>query len=165
MARRRQWFDNLISLPVATTADVTLQLLQHGFADQDRKGMTLARIIADLSINALAPGTVLSTQVLDMGIGIASEEAISVADGVPPIDDENEQAPSGYLWRHRALVRLTTIGTGESEWPYYRVAFDVGAKRKLMYGVPYLVVYNSLVGGTGHTMVLTGLIRMLYYLP
>ncbi len=158
MARKADWNDTLVRVAV-TTGGQQLVSLMTSFSVLQTSGLTIARLVGNLTFN-----TNLTVndgfQVLDLGVGIASQE--SFAAGVVPDPATKDDAPmNGWLYRDRVVVQQDSVMLIKAE----RVAFDLRAMRKIDGSEPYLILQNSPGGGTSFTVEVTGIVRMLYLRP
>ena len=127
------------------------------------KGMTLVRILIQLS---LYPSDVLDdagVQRLAIGIGLAGQEAIQQSgSAIPNPETEDEFPPSGWLYR----VVHPVIADPTPGFPTPVLDKDLRAQRKLMYGAPFVRFVNiNEQGATPFSVNIQGVIRCLYLLP
>ena len=125
--RRRQWSDRFID-EVGIPPEYDEELLINP-ADEADKGMTLVRMIIDLTCNPVpfVNGS-LNTIEVAMGVGICSAE---VTAGSILVALEGETPMSGWLWRRRFTIQEVN-GYGGN----VRIQADIRSQRKLMYGEP-----------------------------
>ena len=125
---------------------------------------TVTRLIGRLTVIPSDPNAaVTSAMRVDMGIGVASQEAFTA--GIVP--DPNVQADyptQGWLWIDSpTIVFVNGSGTTES-WLYPMIQFDIGAQRKVDKGVIYFVANNTLIVSAGISVRVVGRIRALVLL-
>jgi len=154
--RRRMWTDRFID-EVGVPGEFDEELLINP-GDEAEKGMTLVRMIIDLTLRPVPPVSgSLNTVEVSMGIGLVSSE---VNAGSIRVDLEGETPMSGWLWRTRFTIGETLNETGDR-----RINVDIRSQRKLMYGEPRLFIGYVLQQGAGFFVETVGLIRSLYLMP
>ena len=160
MPRALEWHDTLFDQTLGSAAQAGIDLLSN-LARNERSGATITRIILNLMFDAQLTQNQDILQVVDMGIGVFSEDA-AVASAFSDPDTEIDQPARGWLYRGRGMVRLEI---GENLYEGVRVDKDIRAQRRLDRGVLYLVVDSNTTEGTSATIVLRGLVRVLMRMP
>ena len=159
MARRRSiWSDTIVNETTADDTQDSADLLVE-YQEDESKGMTLVRLIISLNLypNAFV-GNSLNAALMSMGIGIFSREMVDLGD-FPEPGVANNIPQTGWMWRDQYVV-------SENPQPsLVRISLDIRSQRKLMYGLPFLVIDNEDATGMGFTMRVRGVIRALYLLP
>jgi len=157
--RPRAWGDLLVNRIVASGADATPDDLLADFPEIFVK--TVVRSIGRLLVfpddrNA----TFDSVQRLDLGIGVAAEEAFLA--GIVPDPDVGKEYPAlGWIYRATGvMVSNNSSGTLEG-YHYPELLWDTGANRKVDKGRLYLTMSNNIVDGTPATVRVAGLVRSL----
>ena len=157
--RASDWIDTLFDFSLATGAQ-NLSILMTGVAPINVRRQTLIRTIIRLSLVSTTTAGAWGTQLLDIGIGITSQEAFAVGVVADPLT-ANDQPSRGWIYRTRKLCAQNGIGAVI----LYEVTADIRASRKLDDGECYLVVNNTTDRGTAFTVGVAGLIRQLWLLP
>ena len=159
MARRTRWLDTLIGQGVSSGSQAAIEL-QQSAADIDVREWTVTRLIGTISLSSATVAGAWGTQRCDMGIGVISREAVN-AGSFPDPNDENDLPSSGWMWRTRAVPMQNGTGTAIVT----HVNFDIRAQRKLGFAIAHLIINNGAASGTGFTVTVDALIRMLVLLP
>ncbi len=154
--RRVVWADSLFDESISNGGQDLKSL--HSLLLTENFDLTVTRIILGLTFSPATLLVVQSQMQLDMGIGIASQEAFA-AGTVPDPDVASEVPSSGWLWRHRLIVNDATSSPGLMPTS---VVVDIASQRKLQRGELYLVVNNNGRTGTAFNVNMNGLIRVLF---
>jgi len=157
--RATDWIDTLVVAQVATGAQ-TLQSLMTGVAPVNVRRQTLVRTILELDLYSETVAGVWGTQIIDLGIGITSQEAFAAGVVADPVT-ANDQPSRGWIFRARRVVAQNAAG-GPVVHP---LRIDIRASRKLDDGECFLVINNTTDLGTAFTVRAAGLIRQLWLLP
>ena len=157
--RQTDWLDTIVG-QVTTTGSQTLLSLMTGVAPVNVRRQTLVRTIVTLQLMSTTVAGAWGVQVLDIGIGITSQEAFAAGVVADPLTS-NDQPSRGWIYRTRKSVAQNGIGAVV----IYEVHADIRAGRKLDDGECYLVVNNSSAFGTSFSVAQRGLIRQLWLLP
>ena len=161
MPGRTVWFDTLVNL-VATNGSGASALSLHSELNRDEQrlsGMTLLRTIVGLDIAHQIHDSGEGSQLVDLGIGIASQEAFS-ADVVPDPNTSTEHPPRGWVWRYRC--RTYGFAADQAAVYNHRVDKDIRARRRLENGELFLRIFNITDQGVAGNIVVHGLIRTLW---
>ncbi len=154
--RRRLWSD--VFIDESTESGGFDEDLLINPADDADKGMTLVRMIIDLT---LTPGVFVSgsvdAMIVSLGVGLTSDEVVA---GSILVSLEGEVPMSGWLWRWREILLESPSTPG-----VLRIYDDIRSQRKLMYGEPRLFLGTLTSHGTPFTVLTQGLVRSLYLLP
>ncbi len=125
---------------------------------------TVVRIILDfVSYPLNFAGNTESSQVMDMGIGVASQAAFDVAAGAGLPDPRLvAEAPArDWLWATRtSTIFIRGTGVTEALW-FSRTRLDLRASRKIDKGVLFLIVAKTAIDGAEFDLTLQGRIRAL----
>ncbi len=159
MPRATDWIDTLFDFGVATGAQSLLSLMS-GVAPVNVRRQTLVRTLITLHAYSSTVAGAWGTQIVDMGIGITSQEAFAAGVVADPLT-ANDQPSRGWIYRTRRVVSQNGIG-GKV---IFEIMGDIRASRKLDDGECYLVTNNSTDQGTAFTVRVAGLIRQLWLLP
>ena len=158
MARTPYWEDTVINASVVDDAD-DLRSLVGGLSEDERRGMTIVRTIISLQLTPLTTSGVVGSMVVDLGVGIANEQAFTAGAGsLPDPAINSERPPRGWIWRDRVMVLddATTLAVPTV------VHQDLRSKRKVDAGIPYLTTSPSSRTGTDFTIRISGIVRLLY---
>ena len=121
-ARRAfEWADELLDFTLASGGQNTVTLMP-GVPDDEFKGLTVARLIIDLSAVLIAAGT---GGMLGLGIMVVTLEAL-VALAVPDADEAGDQA--GWMWRSMQPVHTDSPNDRAQAT---RFVADIRSMRKL----------------------------------
>jgi len=160
--RRRTWADRTVDLLIASAGQTIPIDLLSDLPTTDVK--TVTRLIGKLTATYSDPdAAVTSVQRIDMGIGVAAQEAFSA--GIVPDPATQADYPAlGWLWvGTMTTMKVNASGTTESfHVPEER--WDIGAQRKVDKGVLYFVADNTLISASGASIRITGRIRSLVLL-
>ncbi len=157
--RRTQWMDNNFGALIANGGD-DVQDLRGPLGLRDIQGSTITRIVGSISIHSATIAGAYGVQRVSIGIGVASEEAVT-ANVVADPETEGDVPAGGWLTREVRVIGQNGTGT----WPVDRWQFDLRAQRKLVGGVPFLVLENTNLTGTSFTIRFDVNIRILLILP
>ena len=158
MPRPTDWIDTQVSLAPATGAQ-GLQSLMTGVAPVNMRGMTLIRIILSLWVSSTTVAGAWGVQKIDVGIGVASQEAFA-AGIVPDPVTSTDKPPRGWVYRTQFGVAQNGVGTPIVT----NHQVDIRGARKIENGELYIVVDNNAIAGTTFAVDVRGLIRTLYKL-
>jgi len=158
MARRTFWIDNLIELSVGTGSG-TQQSLLSGTPPINVRGSTVVRVIYRLGLVSSTVGVADGALLVDIGVGIASQEAFTAV--VLPDPDSDERPVGGWMFRDRCLVSYGSDMGNPITW----CKEDIHAGKKLTDGEVFMRVQNKAVVGATSTVEIVGLVRLLLLLP
>jgi len=164
MARPTVWEDTLVNEDI-TSGGSALVGLTLQLDDTSKRGSTITRMLIRLNFHeeVLNSGTAL--QRVDLGIGIASQEAFALGvTALPAPQTATERPRLGWYFREEVMVRSSTTDTGFGV-PVLRVQADIRAMRKLENGELYLRMNSVGSVGVDFTVRAVGLIRTLVRLP
>ena len=162
MARTPYWADNIVleNVPVSGGSD-NVDLFP-GLSRDERRGITVVRLLIDLQVSPLVLDGVNAQQLAMMGIGVSSFEAFAVAGALPDPNQETDRPPRGWLWR--SVLKVAHVP--DALVMPVRAQADVRAKRRVDDGVLFLRIINvDRTGVTPFEIAVDGLIRVLYLLP
>ena len=159
MARTPWWHDELVNTAIASGAQGIRDVMGNLSQDETR-GSTIVRVILDLDISASPTNGVIGTQMVDIGLGVVSEDAFA-ASAVPDPSTETDRPPRGWLFRTRCVIYddidRTIKGTV--------CKGDFRGKRRLDAGILALILNNEARDGNTFSVRMTGICRTLYLLP
>ncbi len=160
MPRRRAWCDFFVNQQLVEGTPQSANLLTQA---PDLDTMTVARLIGRLYVSHDSlTAQVDSRMMVEVGIGVASQEAFAVAGaaGLPIVGAAASAPPRGWLYRgEMQAIKVHSSGTTYEVMMPDKDKFDLGAMRKVDKGVLFLIADTKLVGGTTATIRMTGLIR------
>ena len=159
--RRTAWDDELFSVNVPVGTPQSALLLAQNVADPEKRGCTLVRIIYHMYYQANAPGAVNGTMSIDVGIGLASDDAFS-AGALPEASVAADFPSSGWLYRDRVIVMDSIDAQDQAPVEIYR---DLRVQRKLERSSLYAMHELGSRLGTSFNVNVMGIIRVLYKLP
>jgi len=156
MPRHRTWSTKLISDSFGVSGTQIIEDLL--VISPINPVQTVARIVVHLGlfltdIVSVVDGTVE----VDLGIGVASEEAF-LAGVVPDPNVESETPARGWLWRDRLWISYGAVADRDRYWAG-EVRADLRAMRKVDRGILYMVSQVSTVSGTFDPVTMIGLVR------
>jgi len=157
--RASDWIDTSLNLVVASGAQGSLSLMT-GVAPVNVRRQTLVRTIIGLQMNSTTVAGAWGTQIMDLGIGITSQEAFA-AGALPDPVTAGDQPSRGWVFRQRRVVAQN----GNGSVVLYDIQFDIRAARKLDDGECFIVIDNTAGLGTAFSVVVTGMVRQLWLLP
>ena len=158
MPRKADWNDTLIESAVANGGQLLLSLMVN-FAVLQTSGLTIVRLIGSLTYYKAAPSND-GNQVVDVGMGLASQESFA-AGVVPDPKTDADEPVNGWMYRDRVALSFDATEV----MPPVRTMFDLRSSRKIDGAEPYIVFDNSPAGGTAQTVEISGIVRMLYLRP
>ena len=159
MARRgSEWIDTLIGFNVVS--GTTSLGFNTPSAGGSTEGYTCVRTILSLSLTPTVTPTNDGVQQVDIGIGVATFDAIG-AGAIPSPNVVSERPIGDWMYRER---RLVVQGNTEIMQPTHIVA-DLRGPRKLAGGNMFIVVINTALIGTTFTVTFNGLARCLLLRP
>jgi len=156
--RHMFWVDLPQSTQIATGAKSEVDLLVGLTANESRSGITVMRIILMWALAALVHDSGEGSQIVTMGIGIASQEAFAAGALADP-ETTDDFPTGGWLFRGRAR----TIAFAADQPAFYErvVERDLRAKRRLNNGVLYQSITNTADQGSTHVVQVAGMTRVL----
>ena len=158
MPRPTDWVDTVINLEVST-GNQSVTSLVTGLSPQDMRGVTVIRTIIMLGMFSNTVAGAYGVQQLDLGIGIASQEAFA-AGVLPDPNISGDKPPRGWMWRAEKMVAQNGAGAPV----VVEVEVDIRGARKVENGEVYLIAFNTALVGTSFQVNVRGLIRQLYKL-
>ena len=158
MPRPTDWIDTRITLEVASGGQ-SIDSLMTGVAPVNMRGMTCIRTIIRLDAFSNSVAGAWGVQRLDLGIGIASQEAFA-AGVVPDPSTATDKPPRGWMWRDAFMVSQNGVG-GQI---VHRIEADIRSARKVENGEVFIIADNLLGVGTSFQINVYGLVRQLYKL-
>jgi len=157
--RRTMWEDTLFAQNV-TNGTQELCAIDGTNSVADSQGMTLTRLILDLSFASRTVSGSWGVANVDIGVGLTSREAFSAGVVADP-SSETEEPSRGWIYRNRVLVSQNGTGTPVT----MRVIADIRAQRRLDEGRIYIVVDHTVILGTVFALQFAGISRALFKLP
>ena len=159
MARRTRWVDNLVGTTVSNGGQANDNLFQ-GTGSVDTQGWTVTRLIGEIALSSATTAGAWGLQLIDIGIGMISSEAIS-AGAFPDPNIESDKPGRGWMWRAQKTVFQNGVGTSI----VVPVTIDIRSQRKVEDGTLHIIFNSTNLRGTSFTCDLNGLIRVLVLLP
>ena len=158
----RLWVDRVISQQVATGAEAVINLLSEVSIAESRLGQfTLLRTIIGLDIARLTHDSGEGSDQMAMGIGIVSQEALSIGTtAIPNASIGTDHPARGWIWR--AIYRTYGFAADQPAAFNRRIDLDLRSQRKLDNGVSVLIMENDAVEGSTSVTLVLGLIRQLW---
>ena len=158
MARPRAWGDVLLQSTISSGGALLTDLLAN-LSPSDT--VTVIRLVGDLQFTPSAVSSVVDgTQVIDVGIGVASEEAF-LATIVPDANAAGEQPARGWLYVARRVLYQAVDAGPLDRFIYPQFRFDIGSQRKVDRGRLYMTIHNSSDLGASQSVRVTGRVRAL----
>ena len=154
--RQRVWSDLLLATGIADGGQA-LDTLLGNVTENEAVGSTLVRLVLHLKFTVASVGSVVGEQALDIGVGVASQEAFA-AGTVPDPNVSLEYPQRGWVWVDRFWVRDSTARDSVFE---PEVTVDIRSARRIDRGVVYLVANNTSQFGTGFIVRMSGRVRLL----
>ena len=154
------WVDTLFADSIASGGQVVHELDSTVFSVTERRfaRATLLRTIVRLDIAPTVRDSGEGDQIVDIGIGVTSQEAFAasvVSDPATAIDFPVK----GWVWRAR--YRSYAVSTNDQNVDIIRVDKDLRGQRKLENGRLFLVADNGANQGDATATQITGIIRAL----
>ena len=166
MARRTSfWVDTLINGNMASGGGNIVGSLM-GTIDTDEAasgGLTVVRLIMCLDISPAVHYSGESYQQVDLGIGVASQEAVEL--GTTALSDPEDAADHpqrGWLYRCRYRVVGSSAARPETGIHIVHDYKDLRAKRKIERGQLFFHGTNTNDIGTAVTVNISGIVRALF---
>ena len=156
----RLWIDTHLNSSIASGAQVDASLMTGVSATQTRfDQMTLLRTIVGIDIAYTVHDSGEGSQLVNLGIAIASQEALAA--GVVADPGTSTDFPTrGWVWR--AQYRIFGFAADQPAVFDRRVDLDLRAQRKLENGEAFIVIANVAHEGVATAIDVTGLIRQLW---
>ena len=158
--RRRQWWTTNHNAGLAV-GESFVDLLQN-LPETEQMGCTVTRIIMDMWYSPGFGVTSDSGMLIDIGIGIISEESFDAS--VMPDPGSNAEEPvTGWMYKARSVSRVDVT---RGDILHGHLAADLRAQRK-MGNRAKLTLITEIAGQEGATFTVrqTGLVRVLCLLP
>ena len=147
MPRRTLWIDTLVNSPL-TVASILLLSLNTNLSVTDARlaGMTLFRTIIVLNLAYAVHDSGEGSQGIDLGIGIAQQDAFSAgAAAMPNPGTLGDQSTRGWVYRTRQ--RVYGFAADQPAVDFVRIDKDIRSQRKLDNGILYLIASQFLQEG------------------
>ena len=120
--RQRQWFVAQVNVEGLGALGQNGLAIDAGINLNDRKGMTIVRIIGDLAFASSVAG---GQGRLGAGIGFVNDDAATAS--AFPDPNRNDVLDTDWLWSVQNVFHEWNTGTGQV---FHHINFDVRAKRK-----------------------------------
>ncbi len=159
MARATEWQDTLISQTVVSAGQTVFSLMGD-IAQREQRGLTVIRTLIRLSTHSSSIAGAYGVQLLDIGIGVTSQEAFT-AGIVPDPATALDKPRLGWVYRTRHAVSQNGIGSVVM----HDLVADVRGARKVDNGELFCIFQNGSSTGTDFSTVTQGIIRCLFKLP
>ena len=158
MARKTFWIDKRINQSIGAGGQ-TSESLFEGTPPINTRQTTVVRQIIDLYMQSATVAGAWGSQIIDIGIGVISQEAATAQ--VFPDPNADERPVSGWLFRTQCMVAQNGVGAQI----LYECHRDIRTGRKV-YDGELTIIINSLAGpGTAFTTQVRGMVRTLLLLP
>ena len=125
---------------------------------------TVTRIVGDIHIGPSSiTANITFEQVIDIGIGVASQPAFDAASGVGLPDPRvvAESPARDWLWVTRVLVHKERPAGTTLQLHLVDIHLDLRAARKIDKGVLFLIAVKTVVSGAASDLLLQGRLRAL----
>ena len=159
--RPRVWVDTQVNGNLVAGAETLIDLLLSQVVDSQVR--TVVRWIGRIRVFPTnVANSVISAQLVSLGIGITSRDAFAAAGGAVPSPAVLTEFPTqGWVIREQAvMINQQDSGTVEA-WEFPEFRFDIRASRKVDRGIAFAKLVNEdLVAGTT-TVSVVGMIRSL----
>ena len=157
--RQRAWADDLISVSVVAGSPQTRDLLTNAPVIDT---MTAVRIVGYIEVNGAITTEIEYAQLCDVGIGVASIEAFTVAGtSLPAPNVDSDYPPRGWLYVARRQAWQFKAGGAQQQRHDAVFEFDVRSMRKIDKGRLFITMASTDQGGTSTTMLFNGRVRTL----
>jgi len=153
--------DTFLNESILAGANVAVSLLSD-LVGNDTMGMTLTRTILSISVVPILWTGNIGTSRIDLGIGMATQEAFA-AGVLPDPAVATEEPIQGWAWREKLI--FFNPGSVSAGLDIPRTNADLKSRRKIDDGELYVAIDNITVDQGGNTLLVLGLIRTLYLLP
>ena len=156
----RVWKDTTININVATASQGVASLMGALTPAQTRfDQMILLRTIVGIDIAYTVHDSGEGSQLVSVGIGVASQEAFA-AGALPDPETDTDFPTRGWVWR--AKYRIFGFAADQPAIFVRRIDLDLRSQRKLENGESFFNAFNAAHEGTATSISLTGLIRQLW---
>jgi len=159
MPRSTDWIDTVLVLDPNSGSSSNISLIT-GLAPVNLRGATLIRTIIRLDFCSSSIAGAYGVQLVQLGIGIASQEAFAA--GVLPDPRISTDSPArGWIWRSAIAPAQNSVGSPVM----YRLDADIRGARKIENGEVFIIADNDPLVGTAFNVLVRGLVRLLIKLP
>ncbi len=159
--RHRTWADTIFTQIIASGgAGLPINLLADAPTVDT---LTAIRLVVDLTaVPDPALSAVDGSQLVHVGIGVASLEAFNIGiSALPNPNDDNDYPPRGWLYVAPSLVHRA-VGAGPIDIVRYgEWHVDIRSMRKIDKGVLFIIVENAAALGTSFAIAVSGRVRAL----
>ncbi len=154
------WIDSHLNV-TTVSGDKKENSLMTGFSPGDTRlaRMTLLRTIIGLDVAYTVHDSGEGSQLMSMGIGIATNEAFTA--GSLPLPNLATSFPR-LPWIWRAQYRIFGFAADQPTIFTRRIDLDIRAKRKLENGIAFINWLNLAKEGVASAVEVTGIIRLLW---
>ena len=159
MARRVKWEDTLLDEVISSGAGSNPTLM-GSTTPNESEGETIIRCIGELSLFSASIAGAYGVQGLDIGVGVASQEAFA-AQSLSDPNTASEEPRGGWLFRTRCTVAQNGTGTPV----IYVCKFDMRSARKIDGDELFVAFRSANVLGTSFVLRVHGIVRCLFKLP
>ncbi len=156
MARPGFWIDTFFNKDVGTAATTIDSLMTNVSATQSRRGWTMVRTIIGIDFAYTVHDSGEGSQVIAMGIGVASQEAFA-ASAISDPQTSMDHPTSG--WVFRTAFRVFGFAADQPTIFVRRIEKDIRAKRKIQNGEMFFTVDNDPLEGVAAAIRMVGYIR------
>jgi len=156
----RLWIDTDLNNDVTVATADSLSLMTGVAAVNTRLAqMTLLRTIIGIDVGRTISDSGEGSEVISLGIGIASQEAFA-ADSLPDPEVDTDFPTRGWIWRAR--YRVFGFAADAAQYMTRRIDLDIRSQRKLENGEAFMNFSLRAVVGAGSAVRVTGMIRQLW---
>ena len=161
MTSQRQtiWVDTLTNSSAASGGQLIVDL---NLQNVNLRGATILRTIVCHDYTYTVHDSGEGSQMLDIGIAVASEEAF-VAQNLPDPATAPDFPLRGWIYRCRHI--LHGFAADQAAIETRSVFRDLRSQRKVDNGHPYMIMDNTPVEGVASVIRLVGITRQLFLLP
>jgi len=160
--RNTAWDDTRIASDVANGSTANVEIASD-VGDAEKRGCTLIRTILSLWIHASTPGAVSGSQIVFLGMQLASDDAFT-GGALPDVEVGADFPMAGWIWRESVFITDETLAAGGSIQPI-ALWRDIRSQRKLDRSTVMLSIHSAPTEGTAFNIRVVGLMRLLYKLP
>ena len=156
----RVWIDAMINLTLPSGGQANQSLMVGVSATQTRfDRMTLLRTIIGFDIAHVVHDSGEGSQVVSVGIGVASQEAFAAGSLSDP-EVAGDFPTKGWVYRSR--YRIWGFAADQPTIFTRRVDLDIRAKRVLSNGESFIIASNAAQEGVASSVEVTGIVRQLW---
>ena len=156
----RLWIDTVVQSTIAVGGSTVLSLMTGVSSTQSRfDQMTLLRTIIGLDIGRQVYDSGEGSEIVSLGIGIASQEAFAAQVLADPFTS-TDFPTRGWIWR--GVYRVFGFAADQPAVFTRRIDLDLRSQRKLENGEAYINMQMSSLEGAPSISQVVGLVRQLW---